>query len=68
MSHNDVTKAYKNERFLNSWAARYQGGEGGPCGMRFGHGHLLRSGSDVGGEADDHMVKAVRGAGGFGAM
>ena len=44
MSVNDATKAYENERFLNSWAARYQGGERGPRGMRFRHGHLLRSG------------------------
>ena len=44
MSVNDATKAYENERFLNSWAARYQGGERGPRGMRSGHGHLLRSG------------------------
>ena len=44
MSDNDATKAYENERFLNSWAARYQGGERGPRGMRSGHGHLLRSG------------------------
>jgi len=61
MSDNDAMKAYKNERFLNSWAARYQGGERGPRGMRSGHGHLLRSGSDVGGAADDCLVKAAGG-------
>ena len=62
MSDNDATNAYENERFLNSWAARYQGGERGPRGMRSGHGHILRSGSDVGGAADDHLVKAAGGA------
>ena len=62
MSDNDATKAYENERFLNSWAARYQGGERGPRGMRSGYGHLLRSGSDVGGAADDHLVKAAGGS------
>ena len=61
MSDNDATKAYENERFPNSWAARYQGGERGPRGMRSGYGHLLRSGSDVGGAADDHLVKAAGG-------
>ena len=62
MSDNDATKAYENERFLNGWAARYQGGERGPRGMRSGNGHLLRSGSDVGGAADDHLVKAAGGS------
>ena len=61
MSDNDATKAYENERFLNGWAARYQGGERGPRGMRSGHGHLLRSDLDVGGAADNHLIKAAGG-------
>ena len=61
MSDNDATEAYENERFLNRWAARYQGGERGPPRMRSGHGHLLRSGSDVSGAADDYLVKAAGG-------
>ena len=47
MSDNEVTNAYKNERFINSWAARYQGGERGARRMRSGHRHLLRSDLDA---------------------